>query len=52
MHQDLDHRQWDYFHNTGSAMYVLLMASTGGKDWEEVNLACFHANKKVTVDPD
>ncbi|CAE7342719.1 Scn8a, partial [Symbiodinium pilosum] len=28
--------QWDYFHNTGSAMYVLLMASTGGKDWEEV----------------
>ena len=31
--------QWEYFRNTGSSMYVLLMASTGGKDWEEVLLA-------------
>ena len=30
--------QWDYFNNLGSSMYVLLMASTGGKDWEEVLL--------------
>ena len=30
--------QWDYFNNLGSSMYVLLMASTGGKDWEEVSL--------------
>lgn len=30
--------QWDYFNNLGSSMYVLLMASTGGKDWEEVYL--------------
>ena len=30
--------QWDYFNNLGASMYVLLMASTGGKDWEEVYL--------------
>ncbi|CAJ1428406.1 unnamed protein product [Effrenium voratum] len=28
--------QWSYFQNTGRTMYVLLMAGTGGKNWEEV----------------
>ena len=30
--------QLDYFQNTGRAMYVLLMATTGRKEWEEVPL--------------
>eukprot|EP00438_Fugacium_kawagutii_P020357 Skav210249 [mRNA] locus=scaffold1929:158282:169415:+ [translate_table: standard] len=28
--------QREYFNNLGATMYVLLMSSTGGKDWEEV----------------
>ena len=35
--------QWDYFNNLGASMYVLLMASTGGKDWEEV---CLRQNSR------
>ena len=31
--------QKEYFRSTQQSMFVLLMASTGGKDWEEVQLA-------------
>lgn len=41
--------QLDYFQNTGRAMYVLLMATTGGKEWEEVYLLLAPLGADCTV---